>query len=235
MNSLFLIKGERIEQNRSMEKQSKFKLYYRISLVLIAVVSVLFTIVDRGRRTLIYYTTWSVWFSSLTSFCALTRTIYGKEEDRAYELLKFCSTVMITATFVMSCFSLPDKIWERAWWTAGSTFKHFLLPVAVIFDQIAFTKKGSYKKFYPIASMLAPFAYWTAVLSRIFIARAYYGGAIPLYKAYDYYPYPFLYLDGGVSVAFVFTFLGVIAVCLFLLSILAVKINCRYSIEKFGN
>ena len=212
-----------------MEKSLKIKLIYRSITVLIAVVSLYFTVAGRGARTLIYYTTWSVWFASLTSFCSFSRTVREirgeRKTDEKFNALKFSSAVMIFATFVMSAISLPDKIWQAGYWTASSTFKHFLLPLAVVTDEIIFSKKGEHKWWFVLTSMIAPLFYWTGVLSRIFIARSFYGGAIPRAKGYDYYPYPFVYIDGGVSVSSIFLLLASVGVCLILISTLMVYLN----------
>lgn len=195
-----------------MVRSLYFGLFYRVFFAAVAGAATFLTLFKRTHNTLIYYTTWSVWLTTAMALCALSESIRllldGRKNGEAYRVLKFTATVTIAVTFVMSAVALPDKPWTAGYWAAGSLFKHFLLPIAAVVDEALFCE--SYEPYYAYVALVPSCLYWAAIMSRIFLARALFGGVIPAALAHRYYPYPFTYIDGGVDLGFLFTLLALI-------------------------
>lgn len=212
-----------------MLRSAYFKLAYRIFFALVAAAATFLTVYKRTDNTLIYYTTWSVWLVSVTALSALSESIRtpsgGDGNGEAYRVIKFTATVTIAVTFVMSAVALPDKPWSKGYWAAGSFFKHFLLPIVAVVDEILFA--DSYKPYYAFASLVPSLSYWIAIISRIYIARALDGGSIAYARAWHYYPYPFTYIDGGVSLPSLLTLLALVGACMLLAASAAVLLKSR--------
>ncbi len=134
---------------------------------------------------------------------------------------------MIVATFIVSAFVLPDKIWMRGYWTAGSIFKHFLLPILTVVDALCCTPRGSYRPWQPFAALLAPLCYWVCVIVRFVRFRSASGGSIPQALWDSYYPYGFTNLDQGVSLGGLCGLLGGILVGLILCGYLVLLLRRR--------
>ncbi len=203
----------------------KIQLVYRIVWALIAFLATQCTFTDHllsrggdGRPVMLFYTTWSVWLAALVALTSLVSTSnqLGKGIRQGYNrivpLLKFCATIMIIATFVVSAFVLPDKIWTASYWKYGSFMKHFLLPLVTVGDEILFHPKRHYRAVYPLFGGLAPLVYWVVLIIRNVMARRAMGGSIPQELWDSYYPYAFTNFDNGHTL---------VGLCLLLLGIFA--------------
>ena len=203
------------------------QLIFRSVLSIIAVISLItsFTILNKasdggGISPFLYYTHWSNFLAELVIFASLISTIIqyvkGKKEgNNTYlPLLKYCSNIMIIATFVVAAFVLPDKIWTSGYWTLSSVFHHFLMPILVVLDSILFDRKKSYRIYYPFLGVILPLIYWIVVITRFSIKRNIEGGKIPE-KLWDYYyPYGFTNVDKSSSYVFLISLLAGILVAL---------------------
>ena len=203
------------------------QLIYRSVLLVVAIISLItsFTILngasDGGTVSpFLYYTHWSCFLAEFTigaSFLStLIQVIKGKREgNNTYlPLLKFCSNIMIIATFVVAAFVLPDKIWTSGYWTFSSTFHHFLMPIMVVVDSALFDRKRTYRVSYPFLGVVLPLIYWIVVIARFSIKRNACGGTIPENIWDYYYPYGFTNVDNTSSYGFLIGLLAGILVAL---------------------
>ncbi len=207
------------------------RLCYRSILTVVAICAVVWSFLG-FKPVMLYFTNWSVWFAAAMTFLTYAGTIMSKAkgnekilDNKAFRLLKFCAEVMIFATFVVSAFVLPEKIWTAGFWAPGSTFKHFLLPVLYIGDGILCDKRNSYKIHYIFASLAAPVIYWTAVIARFLSYRSSLGGAIPEDQWDKYYPYGFTNIDNGHTLTFLIALLAGIAVGLMITGLVLYLLN----------
>ncbi len=198
------------------------RLVFRILLALVACIAVILSFLGQKPITL-FFTNWSVWFAAVMSFVTLIGTILSytskKEsilDSNVFRLLKFAAEIMIFATFVVSSFVLPDKLWTSGFWTLGGAFKHFLLPLLYIADGILCDPRSSYRFYYVFTALIPPIAYWAAVITRFVVYRNAVGGSIPESQWNLYYPYGFTNIDNGHTLGFLIGLLGAITVGLIL-------------------
>lgn len=192
-----------------MNENKRVKLIERIVWAVVALVATVFTLTDHlgflggdYRPVALFFTSWSVWLAAIAAVLSLVSVIKNDEKTPQYVILiKFCAIIMMIATFVISAFVLPDKIWKAAYWTPGSTFKHFLLPIITVADTVMYDEKGSYRVSYPFVSLIVPAGFWAAVITRFCLARTANGGALPASLWDAYYPYGFTNVDNGHSLA----------------------------------
>ncbi len=203
------------------------QLIFRSVLLVVAVISLVtsFTIrniaSDGGAISpFLYYTHWSCFLAEFTigaSFIStLLQFIKGKREgNNTYlPLLKFCSNIMIIATFVVAAFVLPDKIWTKGYWNLSSIFHHFLMPILVVLDSALFDRKRTYRVSYPFLGVILPLIYWFVVILRFSIKRNVSGGHIAENLWDYYYPYGFTNIDKSSSYGFLIGLLAGILVAL---------------------
>lgn len=192
-----------------------FKKIFRICWLIIATVATILTFTDHlsvfngdGHPVVLYFTTWSVWFAFAASIVSIACS------DKHWSIvLKFCAIILMIATFVVSAFVLPEKIWTGSYWTLGGTFKHFLLPIITVADTCLFDEKN-YKVWFPFAGVTFPVIYWTVVICRAVMFKNANGGMIPVAIQGDYYPYGFTNLDAGHSLGGLIRLLIIIGVSL---------------------
>ena len=201
-----------------LHENTNARLIYRVVLTVVAIGALVFSFLG-SKPILLYFTNWSVWFAVAMTFITFTGTLMSRFkgddsllDNKAVLLLKFCAAVMIFATFVVSSFVLPEKLWTGAFWTPGGTFKHLLLPVLFLADGILCDKRNSYKVYFIFAALAAPIIYWTAIISRFVSYRNSIGGAIPEDQWSNYYPYGFTNIDNGHTLTFLIALLAGIAV-----------------------
>ena len=205
-----------------MTKNPVVKLVIRSIWTVIAVVATICTLTDHVgflggdlRPVTLFFTSWSVWLAAIAAVSSLISTLRKEEKTPQWIILfKFCAIIMMIATFVISAFVLPDKIWKAAFWTVGGTFKHFLLPIFTVADSIMYDEKDSYKVYYPFAALVVPLIFWAAVIIRFCAARTANGGAIPAALWDNYYPYGFTNIDNGHSLFGLIRLLAIIMVAL---------------------
>lgn len=187
------------------------QLIYRSIWAIVGIIATILTITDRmveiggdGRPVALFFTAWSVWLSTLCAVLICGNTIYKyvKGERKGYNnfipLLKFCSNIMIIATFVVSAFALKnEQIWTKDYWVLGSIFKHFLLPILTVLDYVFFDPKHRIRASYPLIGVLLPLVYWIVIIVRILIKRD--GNSIPQIEWDNYYPYSFTNFDNGAT------------------------------------
>lgn len=203
------------------------QLIFRSVLSVIAIISLItsFTILNTasdggGISPFLYYTHWSNFLAEFVIFASLISTITqftkGKKEgNNTYlPLLKYCSNIMIIATFVVAAFVLPDKIWTSGYWTLSSVFHHFLMPILVVLDSILFDRKRTYRISYPFLGVILPLIYWIVVITRFSIKRNMEGGKIPENLWDYYYPYGFTNIDKSSSYLFLISLLAGILIAL---------------------
>lgn len=205
---------ENAQNKNGGAEKSRARLSFRILWFLAALVSFAFTFIDHvkslggdGRPVALFFTSWSAWISFAAATASLAFEILQKakgvqnakasDQTVLHSLLNFCAAIMMTATFLIAAFVLPDKIWTANYWTFGSTFKHFILPIFTIADEILFP--GKHKKNFPLLGMVIPISWCFIIMRRALSARAFFGGAIPQDLWSQYYPYGFTNLDNGRS------------------------------------
>lgn len=200
----------------SLHENTTGRLAFRIVLTLVALGALILSFTGSSPIAL-YFTNWSVWFAAAMTFVTLAGTLMSRSGNESildnglFRLLKFSAEVMIFATFVVSSFVLPDKIWTAGFWTLGGAFKHCLLPLLFIADGILCDKRNSYKVGYVFFALVPPIAYWTAVILRFVNYRDSVGGSIPEAEWYRYYPYGFTNIDNGHTLTFLISLLAGIA------------------------
>ncbi len=218
MKKIFTDKRQKVFYNLRMDNSEKntglpglkAQLAFRILWSIAAIVASACTFTDHitslggdGRPPALFFTSWSVWLACLVALTSLASTVMqlraGKNcgYNRLLPLLKFCATIMIIATFAVSAFVLPDKIWMASYWTFGSAAKHFVLPLITIADEILFHPHHHYRASYPLFGGLVPLLYWVVLIIRNVAYRTSMGGAIPQEKWGLYYPYGFTNFDNG--------------------------------------
>lgn len=189
-------------------KNTTTQLIFRTILVIFGLISTVFTITDHipgigdNIPTTLYFTTWSVWFSTAVAVYFYVVTIVRKahkqteapKEHAWAMLLKFSSNIMIIATFIISTFVL-----KISFDSVGSNYKHFILPMLAVADTVLFDQKSSYKVYYPFVATIPPLLYWIVVLGRVAIKQNECGGHIPASEWQYYYPYGFTNVDNGHS------------------------------------
>lgn len=192
-----------------MRKNVLFKLVFRGVETLLAIVSsiipfFIYNIASDGgnRSPFLFFTNYSVWLAlvAICLSCVFSLLIYLKKKENTpswVEGVRQAAFIMVFATFVISAFVLPDKIWTAGYWNFASIFKHFLLPIFFMFDVIALSEKHSVKVFYPLTSVVIPLLYWFVVILRFMLARG--GNPLPEAKWDYYYPYGFTNIDNGHS------------------------------------
>ncbi len=213
------------------------QLIFRSLLLVVAGISLVTSFTIRNMASdggaispFLYYTHWSCFLAELTigaSFLStLIQVIKGKREgNNTYlPLLKFCSNIMIIATFVVAAFVLPDKIWTAGYWNFSSIFHHFLLPILVVLDSALFDRKRTYRVSYPFLGVVLPLIYWIVVITRFTIKRN--GGKIAENLWDYYYPYGFTNVDNTSSYGFLIGLLAGILVALIAIGFL------YYAIDK---
>lgn len=143
-------------------------------------------------------------------------------------MLNFCAAMMMVATFLIAAFVLPEKIWTAAYWKFGSAFKHFVLPIFTIGDEILFP--GKRKIFFPFLGMVIPISWCFVIIPRAVSARASFGGSIPQDLWSQYYPYGFTNLDNGHSLkglCLLFSAIGIGLILFGFLFLLLGKLKAR--------
>ena len=215
-----------------MKNNEIVKLVFRFALFAVAVVSVVlsFTLPNmteakQAISPFLYYTNWSVYLACLSSLIGLAVTgamVIGKKniDNSVFEGIQFAALIMIIATFIVSAFVLPNKIWMAGYWTLTSIFKHFLLPILIVVDYVLFAPKGSARLAFPFTSLIAPLAYWIILIIRFMAYRSSQGGAIPEAEWPFYYPYGFTNVDNGHSLGGLIGLLAGILVGLILIGFL---------------
>jgi len=182
-------------------KRSKSCIIYRLITLLVGIAATILTITDHlgpdSSPTMLFFTTWSVWFATLAGCLAFFNAVSGKPNCTAYSAIKFCASIMIIATFIVAGFVLPSKLWTASYWTLGGALKHFFLPILTVLDCFLFDNRGEYKPYFPLLGGVAPLTYWIVIISRFSAFRASCGGAIPSDLWYRYYPYGFTNCDNG--------------------------------------
>lgn len=186
--------------------RNNFKIIFRSLWLIIALVATYLTLADHivafggdGRPVALFFTTWSVWTGLAAAILCLIFTLQKKEESGWIHYIKFTADLMLIATFIMSAFVLPEKIWLSSYWTAGGIFKHFLLPIFTVADLFLFDEKGKYHISFPVISLALPLVFWATVIIRALLARTANCGAISSELWPMYYPYGFTNLDNGHS------------------------------------
>lgn len=186
--------------------KKNFKIIFRSLWVIIALVATYLTFADHlvaiggdGRPVTLFFTTWSVWFGALAALLCLFFSIKTDDEPAWVHYIKFTADLMLIATFIMSAFVLPEKIWMSSYWTLGGIFKHFLLPIFTVVDAFAFDKRGKYHISYPVTGLFVPLVFWASVIIRALMAKKANGGVISSELWDMYYPYGFTNLDNGHS------------------------------------
>lgn len=203
------------------------QLIFRSVLLVVAVISLVtsFTILNKASdggsiSPFLYYTHWSCFLAEFTigaSFIStLMQFIKGKREGNNtwLPLLKYCSNIMIIATFVVAAFVLPDKIWTVGYWNFSSIIHHFLMPILVVVDSALFDRKRTYRVSYPFLGVVLPLIYWIVVITRFTIKRNASGGHIAENLWDYYYPYGFTNMDKSSSYGFLIGLLAGILVAL---------------------
>lgn len=220
---------------RCLYENTKARLIYRIFLSLIAIGSFVYTFLG-FKPIMLYFTNWSAWYAIIMVFLTLAGTIksYISKDDSLldngiFKMFKFGAEIMIFATFVVSAFVLPDKIWTSGFWAPGSTFKHFLLPVFYILDGILCDKRNSYKIYYALTSLVIPIMYWVILVLRFLDHRKACGGAIPEDQWRRYYPYGFCNIDDGHTLTFLICLLAGIAAALTVTGVVLYVLNRKKS------
>ena len=187
----------------------KAQLIYRTFWLLVAIVATVTSFTDHlaatgdGRPVMLFFTTWSTWLAALVAVAVFIDTVLhavrGAKQgyNRAMPVIKFSANIVIIATFIVSAFVLPDKIWMAGYWNVGSIFKHFLLPILTVLDCVLFDPKNHIRISYPFLGVILPLLYWIVVVARIVIYRNACGGAIPEADWNAYYPYGFTNFDNG--------------------------------------
>lgn len=189
----------------NLRKNLTQQLVFRGIGAIISITAIVLSFLGK-QPILLFYTNWSVWFAGIMLLIACVGTLLAKVkkderllDNNIYKMLKFASVIMIFATFVISAFVLPEKIWTAGYWTLGSIFKHFLLPIIAVLDAVLLDKKASYKLYYSFTALVAPLLYWIVVIARFLIHRAIIGGPIPETDWWLYYPYGFTNIDKSAS------------------------------------
>ena len=195
-----------------------------------------------GRPVALFFTSWSVWISCAAAALSLAFEIFKKakgvqnpqasDQGVLHSLLNFCAAMMMIATFLIAAFVLPEKIWTANYWTFGSTFKHFILPIFTIADEILFP--GKHKKNFPLLGMVIPISWCFIIMRRALSARAFFGGAIPHDLWSQYYPYGFTNLDNGHSLKGLCLLFSAIGIGLILFGFLFLLLEKLKSGKKSG-
>ena len=201
---------------------------FRVLWLLIGLAATVTTVTDRladGNPIALYFTAWSVWLGTVSAAFSLAQTLRGKREGRLLAYLRFSADIMLIATFIVAAFVLPDKLWTAGYWNLGSILKHFLMPILTLADGALFSDRDAVTFAYAPLSMIAPLAYWTAVIIRFVSFREANGGTIPEALQSAYYPYGFTNLDAGHTLGGLIGLLAGILVGLLLIGALFVLIN----------
>lgn len=203
-----------------------FKLCYRLLLAIIAIISTIISFTHYGIDVngikispTLYYTNWSVWLVTLSCviylYLSYEEVIKKRDKDNIlFEAIYFSSVITILPTLILPAFAAPEKIWTAGYWTLGSIFKHFLLPMLFLIDAFLYAPKNKFKNYFPFISWIPSFFYWSIIIIRIIITRNYYAGYIPLYLQEHYYPYEQINFERGVSLKNLIMILALIGVAI---------------------
>ena len=219
------------------------KTAYRTIWMLIALIATAFTFIDHltvlggdGSPPVLFYASWSVWITLVASVLGWiwsVRSFLKKQthEWRRFASVEFCALIMMIATFIVSAFVLPDKIWTAGYWTASNTFKHFLLPVLTVIDVLVYQRGKVFGVLYPLYAVIPSLLYWAVIVIRALVYRAACGGAIPEAEHALYYPYGFTNFDAGHSLGGLCGLLSGMLIGLILIGYLFFWVNRRKSDE----
>lgn len=189
------------------------KIFFRLIWTVICIAAVVFTFTDHvtacggdGKPTALFFTTWTVWLCALSAILNLTAAVIsektGKEQQSVFLLgfIKFSADIMAIATFIVAAFVLPEKLWTAEYWEVGKVFKHFLLPVLTIIDELFVENRLIYSIATPFYGIITSLTYWVIVVCRALSFRSSQGGSIPEELYGNYYPYGFTNFDTGHTV-----------------------------------
>lgn len=152
-----------------------------------------------GAPSALFFTSWSTWICTAVAYVSLAKWNNQNYTFR-FKFIKFTANIMAVATFIVSAFVLPEKIWMISYWTkAGGIFKHFLLPLLTIGFELFIDRKNKYSVIYSLYGIIIPIIYWTATILKFVCVRKNFGGRIPESLWYRYYPYGFTNIDNGHS------------------------------------
>lgn len=186
--------------NENMNTKRKYCLIWAV----VACASSILSITDHlglfggdGAPSTLFFTSWSTWLCTAVAYISLAKW-HNEEYSFWFRFLKFSANIMAVATFIVSAFVLPEKIWMISYWTKlGGIFKHFLLPLLTIGFELFIDRKKKYNILFSFYGIAIPVIYWTAVIVRFVTARKKFGGEIPSGLWIRYYPYGFTNIDNG--------------------------------------
>lgn len=183
-----------------MNKKHKYSMIWAC----IACVASIFTITDHvkffggdGAPFTLFFTSWATWICTAVAYISLAKW-RNEEYSFWFKILKFTANIMAIATFIVSAFVLPEKIWMLSYWTnIGGIFKHFCLPLLTLAYEFFIDRKNKYNYAFSLYGVIFPIIYWACVIIRFVRARANFGGVIPSDFWIRYYPYGFTNIDNG--------------------------------------
>lgn len=109
-------------ESKVANKSKNKKLIFRLLWFLVALVATISSFTDRivdfggdGKPFALFFTAWSVWLAFVVAIWAFVLTVKSLKENKIFFVIKFAADIMIIATFIVSAFVLPDKIWMKSY------------------------------------------------------------------------------------------------------------------------
>ena len=121
----------------------------------------------------VYFTNLSNYFCIGVMLAALIQTLKKKEDSyvSAVPVLKFMGMPSILLTFLVFNFMLAGSRNSQENWKIGSLLAHVVLPVMYIADWFLFYGRKKCKWYYPVISVVFPFAYILFLLIQAIILK----------------------------------------------------------------
>lgn len=179
-----------------MIKNEKLSLIFKIILAIGCFIGIILETFIANRSStaamFCFYTVQSNILCLITIVWAIVRIIKKSGENKFFTILKSCSTMVITITFLIFSLLLSTKspfLFAEPH-DYANFLVHYFTPVMIILDWLLFDKKGSYKFYYPLIWLAYPLLYTTFVFIRAAIFP-------PIFASTsgNLYPYPYFFFD----------------------------------------
>lgn len=130
--------------------------------------------------------------------CAVAWLIARRDDPDAVTfvpLAKYTATVSLLVTMLIGHFMLQDALWEGGQLVMHLVVLHYVVPIMTLLDWLLFDEKGRMPVWGPFAWLSLVLAYLAFVMVAVGVFGVYMGGGVTA----DVTPYPYTFLDPGLS------------------------------------
>lgn len=137
-------------------KNKKLSFIYKVLIIIIGIISIIFStgLLDKRFNTHIF-----IMFTTLSNILCVIYYLLSIITKKTYPFLYGLIIMSITLTFLVAKFILKMSFSFASFSSLAFLGLHYLVPIMTIFDYLLFSKKGHFKKYYPILWLVFPFIY----------------------------------------------------------------------------